>query len=128
QIQVSGTTSVYGGAKQFGNDSVVTVLSSGSVTYPTAVELSAAELDAYASNNNIEPIYVKVTGNLAVSGNYYNFTMDGCTIIGSFSYPAGAVKEALDAQAGNTFAVEGYIIGTASSGKYLTILVTNILA
>ena len=128
QVHVSGTTSVYGGAKQFGNDSVVTVLSNGSVTYPTAVELSAAELDAYASNNNIEPIYVKVTGNLAVSGNYYNFTMDGCTIIGSFSYPAGAVKEALDAQNGNTFSVEGYIIGTASSGKYLTILVTNILA
>ena len=128
QVHVSGTTSVYGGAKQFGNDSVVTVLSNGSVEYPAAVELSAAELDAYASNNNIAPIYVKVTGTLAVSGNYYNFTMDGCTIVGSFSYPAGAIKEALDAKADQTFTVEGYIIGTASSGKYLTILVTNIPA
>ena len=128
KVHVSGTTSVYGGAKQFGNDSVVTVLENGSVAYPAAVELSAAELDAYASNNNIAPIYVKVTGTLAVSGNYYNFTMDGCTIVGSFSYPAGEIKEALDAKAGQTFTVEGYIIGTASSGKYLTILVTNIPA
>jgi hypothetical protein len=127
-VKVSGTTSVYGGAKQFGQGTEVTVLENGTVETPTAVELSAAELDAYATASDIAPIYVKVTGTLAVSGNYYNFTMDGCTIVGSFSYPAGAVKEALDAQAGNTFSVEGYIIGTASSGKYLTILVTDILA
>ncbi len=127
-VKVSGTTSVYGGAKQFGQGTEVTVLENGTVETPTAVELSAAELDAYATASDIAPIYVKVTGTLAVSGNYYNFTMDGCTIVGSFSYPAGAIKEALDAQAGNTFSVEGYIIGTASSGKYLTILVTDILA
>ena len=125
-VKVSGTTSVYGGAKQFGQGTEVTVLSSGTVETPAAVELSAAELDAYATASDIKPIYVKVTGTLAVSGNYYNFTMDGCTIIGSFSYPAGAVKEALDAKADQTFSVEGYIIGTASSGKYLTILVTAI--
>ena len=127
-VKVSGTTSVYGGAKQFGQGTVVTVLESGTVETPTAVELTAAELDAYATASDIAPIYVKVTGTLAVSGNYYNFTMDGCTIVGSFSYPAGAIKEALDAQNGNTFSVEGYIIGTASSGKYLTILVTGINA
>ena len=125
-VKVSGTTSVYGGAKQFGQGTEVTVLENGTVENPTPVELTAAELDAYATASDIAPIYVKVTGTLAVSGNYYNFTMDGCTIVGSFSYPAGAIKEALDAQAGNTFTVEGYIIGTASSGKYLTILVTAI--
>ena len=127
-VKVSGTTSVYGGAKQFGQGTEVTVLENGTVENPTPVELTAAELDAYATASDIAPIYVKVTGTLAVSGNYYNFTMDGCTIVGSFSYPAGAIKEALDAQAGNTFTVEGYIIGTASSGKYLTILVTDINA
>ena len=128
-VKVAGTTSVYGGAKQFGNDTVVTVLENGTVENPTPVELSAAELDAYADASNIVPIYVKVTGKLTVSGNYYNFTMDGCTIVGSFSYPAGAIKETLDAQNGNTFTAEGYIIGvTGSSVKYLNILVTDINA
>ncbi len=125
-VKVSGTTSVYGGAKQFGQGTEVTVLSSGTVEHPAAVELSAAELDAYATASDIKPIYVKVTGKLAVSGNYYNFTIDGATIVGSFSYPAGEIKEALDAKADQTFTVEGYIIGTASSGKYLTILVVDI--
>ncbi len=127
-VKVSGSTSVYGGAKQFGQGTEVTVLESGSVEHPAAVELTVAELDAYATASDIEPIYVKVTGTLAVSGNYYNFTIDGATIVGSFSYPAGEIKDALDAKADQTFTVEGYIIGTASSGKYLTILVVGINA
>ena len=127
-VKISGSTSVYGGAKQFGQGTQVEVIEAGTVEYPTAAELTAAELDAYATAEVIEPLYVKVTGALSVSGNYYNFTMDGCTIVGSFSYPAGAIKDALDAQNGNTITVEGYITGTASSGKYLTIMVIDIQA
>ena len=128
KVTVSGTTSVYGGAKQFGQGSTVTVKTGGTVTHPAPAAPSAAELDAYATASDIKPVYVKVTGELVVSGNYYNFNIDGATIIGSLSYPAGDIKTALDAQNGNTIEVEGYIIGTASSGKYLTILVVDINA
>ncbi len=125
QVTVNGNTTVYGCAKQFGQDATYEKTGSTSFTQPTASKLTAAELDAYATATTVTPIYVTVTGTLSVSGNYFNIAIDGATITGSFTYPLANDKTALTALDGKMITVTGYITGTTSGGKYLSILATD---
>ena len=124
-IAVSGTVTTYAGLPQFGNTSTMEVVSTGNtVTHPTPRTLNATDMDAMITAPKVE--YVSYNGTLAISGNYYNITIDGAeTAIGSIQYPAeGLVDSALD---GQQVTVTGYFIGVSSS-KYFNTMATSVTA
>ena len=122
-ISLIGTTSDYGKARQFSTDSTYEILSKAKVNYGSAKELNASLCDAYLSKDNVSVEYVKITGILSVSGNYYNLAFAGATIIGSISYPID--QEYLKSLNGKEIEVYGYVTGVTNN-TYLNISATNI--
>ena len=124
-VKVQGSTSVYGLMKQFGLDTIVEKTGEGAVDQPTATEIDGAKLDEFADLTEAQVQYVKMTGKLTVSGNYFNLEVSGASkVTGSITYPQD--QEALNALAGKNIEVTGYFIGvTGSSKKYANIMVTE---
>ena len=123
KVKVSGETTVYGAAKQFGAGSTYEKIESVTVDHGQAAELTAAELDAYATMSSITPKFVKVKGTLAVSGNYFNLNIEGTTaVVGSLVYPVDT--EALSALDGKELDVTAYLTGLTGV-KYLQLVVVE---
>ena len=124
-VKVQGSTSVYGLMKQFGLGTTVEKTGEGKVDQPTATEIDGAKLDEFADLTEAQVQYVKMTGKLTVSGNYFNLEVSGASkVTGSITYPQE--QEALNALAGKNIEVTGYFIGvTGSSKKYANIMVTE---
>ena len=127
EVTVAGTTSAYGGLMQFPNTSEVEVVKAGKVpsyTHPSPKTLTGADFDAYCAAPTVE--YVTFKGNLSISGNYYNVKVEGTEKVGSLANViAGTVDESLN---GKDVLVTGYAIGaTGSGGKYLNVMLTNIV-
>ena len=121
KVRVTGSTSSYGGAVQFGQGTTHTKIGTAQVNHPVAKALSGADCDSYLNNVTVD--YVKVIGTLSISGNYVNLDIDGATITGSVTYPA----ESLSAYSGKEVEVMGYVTGvTGSTAKYLNIMMTSI--
>ena len=122
-VKVEGAMATYGGLRQVATPTV-TVTGSTSYTYPTATVMDGAAMDAYLSNPVIQ--YVEYTGTLAISGNYYNVTVDGAaTAVGSLAYVIeGTVDPALN---GQNILVKGWTIGF-SGGKYVNTMITSVTA
>ena len=122
-VKVEGAMATYGGLRQVGTPTV-TVTGSTSYTYPTATVMDGAAMDAYLSNPVIQ--YVEYTGTLAISGYYYNVTVDGAaTAVGSLAYVIeGTVDPALD---GQKILVKGWTIGF-SGGKYVNTMISEVTA
>lgn len=122
-VKVEGAMATYGGLRQVATPTV-TVTGSTSYTYPTATVMDGAAMDAYLSNPVIQ--YVEYTGTLAISGNYYNVTVDGAaTAVGSLAYVIeGTVDASLD---GQKILVKGWTIGF-SGGKYVNTMITSVTA
>ena len=123
-VKVEGTMATYGGLRQVGGTTTVTVTGSTSYTYPTATVMDGAAMDAYLSNPVIN--YVEYTGTLAISGYYYNVTVDGAsTAVGSLAYVIeGTVDASLN---GQEILVKGWTIGF-SGGKYVNTMITSVTA
>lgn len=124
-VTLSGSVTQYAGLYQFGNTSVITIVSSGGkFTYSTPRALSATDMDAMLATPAIE--YVSYTGTLSISGYYYNVAIDGAeTAVGSISYPAeGLVDTLLN---NKQVTVTGYFIGVSSS-KYFNTMATSVTA
>ena len=122
-VKVEGAMATYGGLRQVGTPTV-TVTGSTSYTYPTAVVMDGAAMDAYLSNPVIQ--YVEYTGTLAISGYYYNVSVDGAaTAVGSLAYVIdGTVDPALN---GQKILVKGWTIGF-SGGKYVNTMISEVAA
>ena len=123
-VSVTGTTSAYAGLKQYGNTAVVTVISeTGTVTRPTPYSMTIDDIDAYATAPYSR--YISYKGILSISGNYYNVTVDGATVVGSIAYPiSGSVDAELN---GKEVVVVGYSVGsTGSSTKYVNTMITSV--
>ncbi len=122
-VKVEGAMATYGGLRQVGTPTV-TVTGSTSYTYPTATVMDGAAMDAYLSNPVIQ--YVEYTGTLAISGYYYNVSVEGAaTAVGSLAYVIdGTVDPALD---GQKILVKGWTIGF-SGGKYVNTMITSVTA
>lgn len=119
QVTVEGALSKYGGFNQFTSAATITKTGSASVTYPAAVEM---DVDAWVAAPAIQ--YVKLTGVLSVSGNYYNIVVDGKAAQGSV---VGAQDELFKGVAnGSTITVEGFAMYTSGSGKYANIVATKV--
>lgn len=127
EVTVAGTTSKYGGLMQFPNSSEVTLVKAGKVPdykHPSPKTLVGADFDAYCAAPTVE--YVTFKGNLSISGNYYNVTVDGTEKVGSLANViAGTVDESLN---GKDVIVTGYAIGATGGGsKYLNVMITNVV-
>ncbi|MBQ9138853.1 MAG: BACON domain-containing protein [Alistipes sp.] len=126
-VTVEGAVTSYAGLLQFGADAVVTATTeTKSVELGTPVALTGADLDAYVSAPAVK--YASFEGALAISGSYYNVTIEGAsTAVGSLSYPAGDIATQLSALNGKGIKVTGFMIGV-SSGKYTNMMVTAVSA
>ena len=123
KVKVTGATSVYGAAKQFGKEATYEKVSTEEVVLGEAKELTVADCEAYASAEVIKPEYVKVVGTLAVSGKYFNLAIEGTETVGSLTYPAD--QEAVKAFDGKKVEVTGFVTGF-TGGKYFNILFTDV--
>lgn len=121
-VNVSGTTSMYGGLLQFAAGSTVEKTGTATVTHPTATVMDGAAMDAYLTAPAVK--YVEYTGTLTINGNYYNVAVEGAaTAIGSIQYPQDAIKNSLTT--GSVVKVTGYLIGTSSS-KYVNTMAVKV--
>ena len=94
-------------------------------TYPEAATADAAAIDAFIANtDNRLATYVILTGDLSISGNYYNMTIEGTTNMGSIYYPNNDIKAALTT--GTNITVKGYAMAV-SGGKYYNVIATEVV-
>ena len=122
-VTVQATKAEYSGAPQL-SDPEVTVNSTGTeVTYPEPKDITAT-FDSYSSQTRE---YVTYKGTLAISGNYYNVTVDGAEVKGSVLKPLNNVTS-LD---GKEVVITGYYLyhtTTKAGDKYLYVITTDIKA
>ena len=121
-VNVSGTTSMYGGILQFAAGSKVEKTGTATVTHPAVTVMDGAALDTYIAAPVVK--YVEYTGTLTISGNYYNVAVEGATkATGSIQYPQDAIKAKLTS--GDVIKITGYLIGVSSS-KYVNTMAVDV--
>lgn len=132
EVTVSGTISSYNCGFQIGTAGI-TVEKTGTtaVTYPTPMEITGAVADELLTTRTADEyaVYAKMTGTVAVSGNYYNFNIDGATAATGSVY--GATDE-LKAQLtdGLVCTLYGYFCSISKSGgapKFINMIVTDVV-
>lgn len=83
----TGALDVYSGTNQFPKTTTVEKTGTATPQYPTATALTGAEADAWIETPQIK--YVEMTGELVISGNYYNVAIEGAQKAkGSILYPS----------------------------------------
>lgn len=124
ELTVTGKISQYNKGLQIDGASATIV--EGEVVgyeYPTPATADAAAIDAFIANTaNRFATYVELTGDLEISGNYYNVTVAGTKNMGSIYYPTNDIKSAL--ATGTNITIKGYAIAV-SGGKYYNMVVSE---
>ena len=123
-VKVTGTRATFGNCVQL-KPTAVEAAEGTAIQAGAIKELTAADCDAYKAAQSMVPEYVSFVGTLAVSGKYYNITIDGTEVVGSLVTPTDADKAILADLNGKTVKVEGYVV-YVTSGKYLYSIATNI--
>ena len=124
-VRMSAKKTTYNGVPELTDITDVFVDSEGNaVSHPEAVDITAVAGTYEAS----EAEYVKLSGTLSVSGNYYNIALDEFPEgdkQGSIVYPV----DELDAKSfdGKKITVTGYYNGLSSKGKYINVIATKIV-
>ena len=131
EVSVSGTISSYNCGFQIGTaDITIERTGSTTVTYPTPMEITGAVADELLTTrvNDEYAYYAKMTGTVAVSGNYYNFILPGAeTAQGSFYGASDELKDQLTD--GMECTLYGYFCSISKSGgapKYINMIVTSV--
>ena len=123
-IRVTGTRGEYNDADQIEGPSVIVVSSGNPVSYPEPIVLDGSAADSFVSSPKAG--YVQITGELSISGDYYNVIIPGAgSAQGSISYPRDT--DTLAPYDGATVTVSGYYVGI-SGKRYLNIMLTDIKA
>ena len=123
-VRIAGTKTTYNGVPEIADLTEVFVDSEGnSVEHPTSTDITANATE-YSAN---VAEYVKLSGTLIVSGNYYNIALDGVDTDkkqGSIVYPINDLNaKSFD---GKKITVTGYYNGLSGGGKFLNIIATKI--
>lgn len=123
-VTVKGARTTYQGTAQLATPTV-TKTGTGSISYPSAKDISS-ELDT--SKPKVGD-YVKFTGKLSISGNYYNVSVDGATKVkGSFNEPK-FIDVTSFSDVPNVTYTGYYLYHTSnSSNQFLYIIVTEVKA
>ena len=117
-VTVTGEKSVYNGVTEIVNASVTVNSSGNEVVHPAVTSLDAAAFDAYETLFG----YVKFSGKLTKSGNYYNVKVKDAARTGSLSNPV-SVEEAL---VDKWVDVTGYFVGISGS-SYFNVISTDLV-
>ena len=122
KVRMKGAVSVYGGAKQFNSDAVITDLGEVDYSDPDPVVLDGAALNATVTAGTVTRQFVALQGHLNINGNYYNITVEGAEgVQGSIVKP----KEDLSSYDDKDVVVYGYAMYmTGSNTKYVYIVST----
>ena len=129
EVTVSGTISSYNYGFQI-QSAAVEKTGSTTVTYPEPMELTGAKMDELLTTRTTDEYayYAKMTGTVAVSGNYYNFNVPGAeTAVGSVYGATDEVKAAL--ADGMECTLYGYFCSISKQSgapKFVNIIVTSI--
>ena len=132
EVSVSGTISSFNCGFQIAA-ATATVEKTGTttVTYPaTAMDITGAVADELLTTRVEDEYayYAKMTGTVAVSGNYYNFNIPGATTaVGSIYGATDALKEQLTD--GLECTLYGYFVSISKTGgapKYINMVVTSV--
>lgn len=92
------------------------VMGADEYTYPTPVEVNGADMDeAIKRSSNELGIYVKFTAKASVSGNYYNFLVDGTTQAQGSGYQLNNAQKKAFAD-GQTYTITGWFLSISNSG------------
>ncbi|MBR3075812.1 MAG: hypothetical protein IKH11_08710 [Bacteroidales bacterium] len=124
-VRISGTKTTYNGVPELTNLTDVFVDSKGNaVEYPQAKDIT----DEAGTYKAAKAEFVKLSGTLNVSGNYYNINLDAFqdgSKQGSIVYPV----DELNAKGfnGKKITVTGYFNGLSSKDKYINIIATKIV-
>ena len=131
EVTVSGVISSYNCGFQIGTDGIsIEVTGTTTVSYPTPLELTGALMDELLTTRVEDEYayYAKMTGTVAVSGNYYNFNVDGATTaVGSIYGATDELKAQLSD--GLQCSLYGYFISISKTGgapKYVNMIVTSV--
>lgn len=126
QISLSGEVGSFNKGLQIAitSDSY-TVEGTGAYTYPAPVVYTGAMMDeAVARTGNELAQYVQFTGKASVSGNYYNFAVDGASTAQGSGYQVPQfIRDQITA--GETYIVRGYF-ASVSSGKFFNVVITSV--
>lgn len=123
-VSMSAKKITYGGVPELTDITAVDVDSQNNPFQAPAAEDITDRAGEYAAT---EAEYIKLSGTLTVSGNYYNLTLDAFAD-GSKQGSIAAPVEALNASsyAGRKITVTGWFNGLGSNGKYINIIATKI--
>ncbi len=135
EVTVEGTISSYNKGFQLDTTKGAVCTKTGTkadgVTYPTPTVIDGAALDALLGQATDEYAkYVQIMGTVAVSGNYYNFNVEGAAkATGSFYGLSDEQKSQL--KDGDKITLYGYfssISRQSGEPKFINIIVTKIVA
>ncbi len=131
EVTVSGVISSYNCGFQIGTNGIsVEKTGTTTVTYPAAMDITGAVADELLTSRTEDgyAIYAKMAGTVAISGNYYNFNIDGATAaVGSVYGATDEVKAMLSD--GLECTLYGYFVSISKSSgapKYINMVVTSV--
>lgn len=131
EVSVSGTISAYNCGFQIGTTGL-TIEKTGTTTveYPAPMELTGAKMDELLTTRveNEYAYYAKMTGTVAISGNYYNFIVDGANTAQGSLY---GVTDEVKAQLSNEMVctLYGYFVAIAKQSgapKFINFIITKV--
>ena len=123
EVSVSGVTSLYANALQFGKETTYVITGHKEINHSNAKILDGTKINEIAGKETALIDYVTIKGVLAVSGNYYNVTIEGTNYVGSITYPAD--KEYINSFDGRKVEITGFYTGISGT-KYFNIMYIDI--
>ena len=124
-VKVFGKKTTYNGVPEITDVTELKTFSSNNafeVPAPTDITANAADYTAAKAE------YIKLTGTLAKSGNYYNITLDAFPEgekQGSINYPVEELG--IDAFDGKKITVTGWFNGLSSEAKFINLIATKVV-
>ena len=123
-LQVTGVLEDRNGVNQFGNTATIKTLTTAAPEVSeTAVEWTATEVDAFVDKQTYGA-YITVSGSLAISGNYYNLTVEGASKgVVSLAYLNSSLSPKVSS--GKSYKITGYAM-YLSGGKFVNVFTTAV--
>lgn len=127
QLTLNGTVSSYNKGYQIAitSESYTVEGKDEAFTYPTPKTVTGADMDAAITRtDDAIAEYVTFTAKASVSGNYYNFIVDGATSSQGSGYMVPDNIRALISN-GETYTICGYF-SSISGGKYYNVVISSV--
>ena len=123
KVTVEATMGIYCGKPQLNNPKA-TKVGHTDYTHPTPQTMDADGIQQFVSNPTIK--YIKMTGRLLKSGNYWNIEVPGSATAGSLASPTSEMCP--DSWDGQVVEIQGYTlyVTTSNDTNYACVIATNI--